>query len=117
MVSSPSLNKPHAQHTWSQGRRRASSDNAAKLIPIGLVGSASADDFSGQGSLCSASTRSVGSLGSVALGDEPGHSGNQSSVRRGTGVEAELHGGKSSATTGRQLDSIVDEDRAEVTFI
>lgn len=119
-ASSPSLNKPHAQlaqHSWSQGRRRTSSDNAAKLSPIGLVGSASADDFSGQGSLCSASTRSVGSLGSLGLGDEPGHSGSQSSVRRGAGVEAEIHGGKSSAATGRQLDSIVDEDRAEVMFI
>lgn len=116
-ASTPSLNKPHAQHSWSNGRRRASNDNAAKLSPIGLVGSASADEFSGQGSLCSAPTRSMGSLGSLGLGDESGHSGSQGSVRRGGGMEAEIHGGKGSAATGRQLDSIVDEDRAEVIFI
>lgn len=60
----------------------------------------------------------MGSLGNLGLGDEKhGHnSGNQGSAGRGTGVEAEMHGGKSGAATGRQLDSIVDEDRAEVTY-
>lgn len=134
-ASIPSLTKPPhaAQHTWSQGRRRASSDNATKLSPIGLIGSASADDFSGQGTLSNASTRSVGSLGSLGLGDDPGHGGNrghggnqghggsQGSVGRGgagVGVEAEVLDGKSgAAATSRQLDSIVDEDRAEVIVI
>lgn len=92
----PTLSKPHPQHSLAHGRRRASHDTSAKLSPIDV--SVSPHGVSGQQSPSSAPTRNQGST-------------------REAGAEVEGNGGRSGGATGRQLDSIVDEARAEVTFL
>ncbi|CAM9356733.1 unnamed protein product [Ectocarpus sp. 12 AP-2014] len=87
----PTPSKLHPQNSLARGRRRASNDNAAlnpidaRVSPHGLPGHANRG-----------STR-----------------GGRGSKGGGAGVEAEENGGRSGGAPGRQLDSIVDDARAE----
>lgn len=95
MASNPALSKSHVQNNLYRDRRRASNENAAKLSPINLSASISA--LSGQKS-----------SSNILVGD-------QASGRRGVEVESEGNGARSGGgATGRQLNSIVDDARAEV---
>lgn len=112
-ASIPVQTKQQAQHGFLRGRRRASGDSAAKLSPIDLNGSG--DGLSGQESPPNAGARSVGSVESLGFGDETTHGGIHESAQGGQRSEGEGNGGRSSGVaSGRQLDSIVDEARAEV---
>eukprot|EP00752_Nemacystus_decipiens_P011018 g9791.t1 len=92
-ASNPTPGHPHLQHSLAHGQRRASHDVATKLSPIDV--SVSAHGFSDQQSPARA----------PAL--------NQGSAKAGAKGEAQGIGGKGGEATGRQLDSIVDEARAE----
>lgn len=91
----PTPSKLHLQNSLARGRRRASNDNAAlnpidaRVSPHGLPGQANR-----------------GSTG-----------GGRGSTGGGAAVEAEENGGRSGAAPGRQLDSIVDDARAEVKLL
>lgn len=95
-ASNPTLGHPHLQHGLAHGQRRASHDVATKLSPIDV--SVSPHGGSGQQSPSRAPAK------------------NQGSAKTGGRGEGEGNGGKGGEATGRQLDSIVDEARAEVTF-
>lgn len=94
-ASNPTLDHPHPHRDLAHGQRRASHDIATKLSPIDV--SMSPHGFSGLQSPSRAPTKNEGS----AKAEEKG--------------EAQGNGGKGGEGTGRQLDSIVDEARAEVT--
>ncbi|CAM9409044.1 unnamed protein product, partial [Ectocarpus sp. 8 AP-2014] len=87
----PTPSKLHLQNSLARGRRRASNDNAAlnpidaRVSPHGLPGHANR-----------------GSTG-----------GGRGSTGGGAGVEAQENGGRTGGAPGRQLDSIVDDARAE----
>lgn len=93
-ASNPTLGHPHVQQGLAHGQRRASHDVATKLSPIDV---------------------SVSPHG-VASRQSPSHAPtkNQGSAKAGGKGEAQGNGGKGGEATGRQLDSIVDEARAEV---
>lgn len=109
--------RPLVQHNFPHRRRRASGDRSEKLSPIGP--SASVTSNSSQASLSDAQTRCSDSVGS--LGDESTGSGWQGSVgsERAECTRATIAGGSGSrngsATAVRQLDSMVDETRAQVS--
>ena len=85
----------HLHHGLAHGQRRASHDVTTKLSPIDV--GVSPDGLSGQQSP------------SLALAKKQGSS------KAGTKGERQGNGGKGGEAAGRQLNSIVDEARAEVT--
>ncbi|CBJ27252.1 conserved unknown protein [Ectocarpus siliculosus] len=87
----PTPSKLHPQNSLARGRRRASNDNAA-LNPIDAR-------VSPHGLPCHANRGSTG--------------GGRGPTGGGAGVEAEENGGRTGGAPGRQLDSIVDDARAE----
>lgn len=94
--SNLTLSIPHGQHSLSRGRRRTNSDIGAKLSPIDQE----------------TTSKSLG------FGEESSRGGNTGSTRGRAAVEAGGKGGRSTGSSpGRQLDSIVDEARAEVELI
>lgn len=94
-ASNPALDHPHLQHGLAHGQRRASRDIATKLSPIEV------------------SVSPHGVCGQQPPSRTPAKK--QGSAKAGAKGEAHGNGGKGGeATTGRQLDSIVDEARAEV---
>lgn len=95
-ASSTPLNRPHPQNGLPRGGRRVSHDNAAKLSPIDA--NVLPHEVRGEQSQSGAPTKSQGS---------------DVGARR----EAEGKGGRNGWATGRQLHSIVDEARAEVTLL
>lgn len=98
-ASNPALGHPHLQHGLAHGKRRASHDIATKLSPIDVsVSPHGVSGVSGQQSPSRTPTK------------------NQGSAKAGAKGEAQGNGGKGGEATGRQLDSIVDEARAEVIF-
>lgn len=107
--SNPKLNRENPHHSITRGRRRSGSDNA-KLSPLETCGSAD-----GKSRSFNAATRGSGPVGNSGFGGESVGSGNQGSARAAARVEDEGNDGrKGSASSVRQLDSIVDEARAEV---
>lgn len=108
-LSNPSINREHPHHNITHGRRRSSSD-IAKLSPIETCVSAD-----GKPCPSNAGTKGRGAVRNSGYGDDPVCSGNQGSARRATRIEDEKNDGRKGSTgSGRQLDSIVDEARAEV---
>lgn len=94
-ASNPTLGHPNLQHGLAHGQRRASHDVATKLSPIDI-------SVSPHGGSCQQSPPRAPAK-------------NQGSAKAGAKGEAQGNGGKGGEATGRQLDSIVDKARAEVT--
>lgn len=94
-ASNPSLGHSHLHHGLAHGQRRASHDIATKLSPID--GSPSPPRVPDQQS--------------------PPRAPTQGPAKAGAKWEAQGNAGKGGEANGRQLDSIVDEARAEVTLV
>lgn len=109
--TSPSLGKPLPQRNLPHHRRRrVNGDRSEKLIPLDPASSMKSN--SSQTSFSDGQTRCSDSVGSV--GDESAGSGKEGLTWGGGQGGDTGETVRATPTAGRQLDSMVDENRAEV---